>query len=398
MRVGTPGFCGARLIEAREARGLSQASLADITQIKAQSISQYELGKQSPSPEALSVICEKLNLPERYFLRSAVTHSTERITYRSLTSATKAARVRAERRLGWLKEIIAYLRSYVDLPVINIPTFNLPDDPTKISMDQIETIADECRSYWNLGFGPLKDTVLLLENAGVIVTRTNFGVDSLDAFSQWDSSVPFVFLNADKGSAVRSRFDAAHELGHLVLHRQLQDRQIKNLALHSILENQAHRFAGAFLLPERSFSQEVWAPTLDAFVSLKKHWRCAVAMMVMRSEQLGMLNETQVKRAWINLSRRGWRTEEPLDNLLEPEEPKLLRRSFQLVIEEGVKSREDIVTELRMNPFDIEDLAGLSRGYLSGVSVMQQPEVRLRQEETIEGKRAVLNFPGKTTL
>ena len=131
-------------------------------------------------------------------------------------------------------------------------------------------------------------------------------------------------------------FDAAHELGHLILHRHLQDRQIKNLSLHGILENQAHRFAGALLLPERSFSQEVWAPTLDAFVSLKKHWRCAVAMMVSRCEHLGMLDEVQVKRAWINLSRRGWRTEEPLDNVLEPEEPKLLRRSFQLLIDEGI--------------------------------------------------------------
>ena len=206
MRVGTPGFCGSRLTEAREARGLSQASLAELAQIKPQSVSQYEQGKQSPSPETLEVICEKLNLPERYFLRPVPEHSIERITFRSLSSATKTARVRAQRRLGWLKEIVAYLRAYIEFPAVNMPAFNLPDDPTKITMSQIEGIADECRSYWNLGFGPLKDVVLLLENAGVILARTNFGVDSMDAFSQWDSDVPFVFLNADKGSAVRSRF------------------------------------------------------------------------------------------------------------------------------------------------------------------------------------------------
>ncbi len=395
MRIGTPGFCGARLTEAREARGLSQASLAELAQLKAQSVSQYEQGKQSPSPEALETICEKLNLPERFFLRPLVEHSTERITYRSLSSATKTARIRAERRLGWLKDIVVYLRAYLEFPGINMPAFNLPDDPTKITMAQIEGIADECRSYWNLGYGPLKDVVLLLENAGVILVRTNFGVDSLDAFSQWDSGVPFVFLNADKGSAVRSRFDAAHELGHLVLHRHLLDKQIKNLAIHSILENQAHRFAGALLLPERSFSQEVWAPTLDAFVSLKKHWRCAVAMMVSRCEHLGMLDEVQVKRAWINLSRRGWRTEEPLDNVLEPEEPKLLRRSFQLLIEEGIKTREEITMELRLNPFDVEDLAGLPRGYLSGVSILEQPTIRVRKEEQAHSNRSVINFPSK---
>src|SRR3546814_6566541 len=41
---------------------------------------------------------------------------------------------------------------------------------------------------------------------------------NVDAFSCWRNGQPFVFLNTFK-SAERSRFDAAHELAHLVLHR-----------------------------------------------------------------------------------------------------------------------------------------------------------------------------------
>jgi Zn-dependent peptidase ImmA (M78 family) len=40
----------------------------------------------------------------------------------------------------------------------------------------------------------------------------------VDAFSLWRDTTPFVFLNTLK-SAERSRFDAAQELGHLVMHR-----------------------------------------------------------------------------------------------------------------------------------------------------------------------------------
>ena len=73
MRIGTPGFVGARLTEGREARALSQTALAELTGIKSQSISHYEQGRQSPSPEALELLCESLHLPEWFFLRP-VTH------------------------------------------------------------------------------------------------------------------------------------------------------------------------------------------------------------------------------------------------------------------------------------------------------------------------------------
>lgn len=395
MRIGTPGFSGARLAEAREARGLTQTALADLTGIKIQSISAYEQGRQSPSPEGLLSLAEKLNVPERSFLRPPSSHSIERIQYRSLSSATKMARTRAERKHGWLKEIAAYLREYVDFPVINLPQFSLPASPDQISARMIESIADECRVFWGLGFGPISDVVRLMENSGVIISRFYLGTETMDGLSQWDeaSQSPFVILGADKGSACRSRFDAAHELGHLILHRHLEDRQIKNPVTHKLLESQAHRFSSAFMLPERTFTQEVWAPTLDTFLSLKKHWRCSIAMMIYRCEELRMLSEEQVKRTRINLSRRGWRSEEPLDKQLVPEQPQMLRSCIELLVEEGEKTREQIVQELRMNPLDIEELACIPRGYFSGVMVMEKPDIKLKESKKPE--RSVIQFPTK---
>ncbi|NTZ43826.1 ImmA/IrrE family metallo-endopeptidase [Altererythrobacter sp. SALINAS58] len=42
--------------------------------------------------------------------------------------------------------------------------------------------------------------------------------EKVEAFSFWSGFRPFVFLDSDKTSGARERFDAAHELGHLVLH------------------------------------------------------------------------------------------------------------------------------------------------------------------------------------
>ena len=160
-----------------------------------------------------------------------------------------------------------------------------------------------------LGTGPIADIVLLMENNGIIVSRGELAAEYLDAYSQRpaNSDHPIVFLGSDKASAARSRHDASHELGHLILHRNVDTKTIRNSTLFKLIEDQAHRFASSFNLPSRGFADQLWAPTLDAFLALKPHWKVAIAAMIMRCEQLGITNEDQSRRSWINMNRRGWR-------------------------------------------------------------------------------------------
>jgi Zn-dependent peptidase ImmA (M78 family)/DNA-binding XRE family transcriptional regulator len=398
MRIGTPGFVGARLVEAREARGLTATSLAELIGINSQNISQYERGKQSPSPEIMDKICEKLNLDKRFFLRPPRDHQTDRIHFRSMSAATKSARVKAIRRFGWLKEIVWYQREHLELPRLNLPVFEVPSDATKIHTDLIEEIAIECRRYWQLGDGPISDVVLTLENNGVIVSSAKFEVESLDAFSQWcvEDSTPYVILGTDKQSAARLRFNAAHELGHLVLHRCIDKKQMNSLALHPLLEEQAHRFASAFLLPAGRFTEEIWAPTLEGLKALKPYWRTSIQAMIMRCEQLGILGQQQSRRLWIYLNRKGWKKEEPYDDQIEPERPRLLRRSFQMLVEEGIKTRDQIVYDLRLTPSDMEEMAELQLGFFSGLNFVVGPKIREITSARI-GNGGVIRFPGSST-
>jgi Zn-dependent peptidase ImmA (M78 family) len=293
-----------------------------------------------------------------------------------------------------LREIIAYLGEYLNFPSLNVPAFNLPSDVREITTDSIEDIALECRLHWKLGISPVADIVLLLENNGIIVSRGELGAETLDAYSQQpeDSEHPIIFLGAGKASAVRSRHDASHELGHLILHRHVKATAIKNPAQFKLIEEQAHRFATAFNLPVRGFTEQLWAPTLDAFLALKPHWKVSISAMIMRCSQLGILNEVQQKRAWINLNRKGWRTCEPLDDRLAAEQPRLLRRSFELLVNEGIKTPEQIVSDLCLNPRDIESLACLHPGYLSG-EPDQVAVPQLRQDLLLKtGTGNLLNF------
>jgi Zn-dependent peptidase ImmA (M78 family)/transcriptional regulator with XRE-family HTH domain len=392
--IGTPGFIGERLMQAREARGLNATSLAEMIGVKSANISHYEHGKQSPSPEVMERIVHVLNQPLSFFLKPVVCYSDDGIWWRAMHSATKTARGRAEARYQWLREIVSYLYDYVDFPAVNLPDFHLPLDVHRISAEMIEEIATECRRFWNLGNGPIADTVLLMENNGIIVSKGDLVAEHLDAFSQWpsDADRPFVFLGADKASAVRSRHDAAHELGHLILHKGMDRKSIGNPITFKLIEEQAHRFASAFNLPASGFAEHLWSPSLDAFLALKPHWKIAIAAMIMRCQQLGILTEEQAKRSWINLSRRGWRKQEPLDERLVPEKPRLLRRSFELLVNEGIKTPEQIVSDLCMNASDIEALACLESNYLSGLApdVVAMPQ--LRDEIRSQGGGNLLRF------
>ena len=377
MKVGTPGFVGERLREAREARGLSAVTLSELTGISQQAISQYQTGQASPGREALRLIATAVNLPEHFFTLAPREMDNGAVFYRSMSSATKGARARAERRFTWLRDIVNYLSQFVELPAANLPDLRLPSDPLLLSNDDVENAAEEVRRYWGLRDAPIANMVLLLENQGVVLARDALGAESLDSLSTFATSEqrPYIVLGTDKGTPVRWRFDAAHELGHVVLHKNLDYNRLSRPEHFKMIEQQAHRFAAAFLLPLGAFEDDLFGANLDNFSSLKLKWKTSIAMMIMRVSQANLISETSQQRLWINYSRRGWKRSEPYDETMDIEEPRLLRRSFELVLSHGAQTPEDVVSSLALTATDIETLSGLTNGFLSDFA-----RVELRQD------------------
>jgi len=390
MTVGTPGFVGERLTEARQAFGLTKVALAEMLGVSSAAVSQYENGPQSPRSDVMERLCEKLGFPRAFFLRPSINDDESPVFWRSNASATQMARERSTPRLRWLKEIRSYHDEFFDFPKLALPTFAVPEDFRDLTSRQIDGFAQQCREWWGFGLGPIPDLLLELENSGVITARVNVAADTLDAFSQWSSFVgaPYIVLGRDKASAVRSRFDAAHELAHVLLHRRVDRKRVNSKTDWKILEQQAHRFAAAFLLPAKSFVDELWAPTLDAMLSRKERWKVSIAMMIVRCEHLGLINQDQTRRLWINYNRRGWRGEEPLDKVLKFEEPRVLRRSFEALVDEGLKTKEQIVEDLSLPQREIEELGALPLGYFSGKQAEVKAFPRLKSVPSAEGAQS----------
>lgn len=220
--------------------------------------------------------------------------------------------------------------------------------------------AELCRIEWGLGTGPLSNVVGLLESKGVAVCRYEFAEEQIEAFSFWNGPRPFIFLSSDKNSAARARFDAAHELGHLILHRWIGSEEIEDPKVLKEVEREANRFAGAFLLPRRSFPNEVYTTRLDAFVTLKRRWKVAIQAMVYRCKDLAIFDEDQITNLYKQISYRKWRTKEPLDDELPLEQPRLLTRAADLVVKSGKKMADQIVAEIQISSDFLAAICGVS--------------------------------------
>jgi Zn-dependent peptidase ImmA (M78 family) len=188
-----------------------------------------------------------------------------------------------------------------------------------------------------------------------------------------------MLLARGKYTAFRRQMDVGHELAHLVLHRGVNDEELTEN--FSLIEEQAKYLACAFLLPHRSFTAEIYSLSLDGFLSLKPRWKVSIGAMIKRAHHLDILNDAAAQRLWKYRATCGWHKLEPLDLPTETpvEEPRLLRRSVEMIVSENVRSRMDLLTDIGLGPGDIELLACLPMKYFYESATVVRFEPRLRE-------------------
>jgi Zn-dependent peptidase ImmA (M78 family)/transcriptional regulator with XRE-family HTH domain len=310
-------FQGARLTIARELRGLTRADLASRIDKTPSAISQFEAGRSRPDGRTLAAIALVLGVPAGFFARPDCRPLTiEACHFRSLRSASQRERRKLLSIGTLLSELVETLEEHVELPAehVSVATADVG------STEDIERAAAQVRAAWGLGQGPIPNVVKLLQSKGIVACVVPATCREVDAFSTWSGRRPLVFLVGDKRGS-RMRFDAAHELGHLVMHADAAPGS-------SEIETEAHRFAGAFLAPAEPFLAE-WPRWLnwDHIFELKRRWGFSAAALVRRAYDLGALTEASYRRANIRLRQFG--QEEPAE--LPPEVPTLLNRSIELL-------------------------------------------------------------------
>ena len=379
-------FNGERLKFARKYRGKTIADLAQDIGISKQAISQFENGRSFPLFETLMKLINVLKFPHEYFYEDDdINIELGNSYFRSSSKMTKREESIQKEKTKLIGKIFSFLDEYIEFPKLNLPEFKA--DLT------IEEMAIKLREHWGLGEEPIKDIVYVLEKNGVIVTSMNTNTDTIDAYSQQQNINGekhfIVVLGNDKHSATRRQFSLAHELGHIVMHDSFLD--VEDLTKEEIrnMENEAHTFASAFLLPRDSFGRDVsiYPTDLNYYKQLKKKWKTSISAMLVRANHLGILTNSSYQVAMKKMSKLGWRKCEPLDDTLIMNRPTVLRRAIDILIDNDILDESGILKELSNRGLtlpteEIEMLLGLDNGKLKPKNIDNNDiiQIPLRKE------------------
>ncbi|SRR5665213_127785 len=299
-------FAPFRLTLARHYRGMRKVDLARHLNVTPSAVTQLESGASRPKASTLAQISLSLGFPPAFFAADGRRRRLDdhgRAFFRSLRSTRQLDRDQAEAQAFFASEILDTIERHVRLPASDLPTTLYA--PEEATLQDIEQRAIRLRDLWSVPAGPTASMVRLLEAHGVVVTRCVIEADEVHAFSRWFAHRPLVVLSADRNDLPRLRFDAAHELGHLVLHAEVEPG-------NRILEQQAHRFAAAFLMPKDEIAGQL-PPTfrLDEYGHLKEVWGVSMQALLYRARDLRRMTDATFRRAMIRLSALGRRKNEP---------------------------------------------------------------------------------------
>jgi Zn-dependent peptidase ImmA (M78 family)/transcriptional regulator with XRE-family HTH domain len=359
-------FNPSRLTLARKRRGLTKLELAFRVGVDLRAISAFEGGEYAPSEETQTKVCSALEFPEEFFSSPELDLPTPDIaSFRSLARMTAARRDMALAEGALALSLNKWLEERFELPSSDLPDLGREssartneddnhasnDDADVLSETMSDTAGPEAAAYalrrhWGLGEQPIKNMIHLMEAKGVRIFSLAIDAHEVDAFSMWRESTPFVFLNSYK-SAEHSRFDVAHELGHLVLHRH-------GIPQGRVAEREADAFASSFLMPRSGvLAKPLKFPTIAGLLKAKKTWGVSVAALNYRLHSLNLTGDWQYRSLCIEIAKRGFRTREPEE--MPRETSHMLPEMLAVLYREGV-SRSQIAKALCITPNELEQL------------------------------------------
>ncbi|MBD8469190.1 helix-turn-helix domain-containing protein [Sphingomonas sp. CFBP 8765] len=290
-------FNSQRLRLARSRREMTSQALADAAGISPVTLSRIENKNNQPEPETIEALANALRYPKAFLFGDDLDEvDRDDASFRSLKAMTAKERKRALAAASLAFLVSDKIDEKFGLPEMDVP--NLSHERTP------ESAAETLRAHWGLGDRPVGNMIDLLEAKGVRVYSLAEETVRVDAFSCWRSGIPFIFLNTLKSSE-HSRFDAAHELGHLCMHQH-------GGSGHKSAEPEANAFAASFLMPASAVRSRIGrVRSLGDIQNHKKRWGVSLAALTYHLSKIGVLSEWQARGYFIQMNRDGTRTKEP---------------------------------------------------------------------------------------
>lgn len=304
----------AMLVLARESRGMTQAELAQVmtrqsgTAVSQGYISKAEAGRLEVTGPRLAAYAEALRYPAAVLRADPELHGVGvgLVHHRKRASlgAPALRRIHAELALARMQT----------RALLTLAGGKHHHRFHRIMVDDFDTAADaatELRREWELAPGAVPQVIPLIEAAGGVVLVRDLGTRELDAVTQWIEGGPPLFLINAHAPADRFRFSLAHELGHVIMHREP--------GVTAVQERQADEFASELLLPADTVRIDLRQGRLDLarLLDLKHHWGVSMAALLRRAATLGVISDWQHRNLMIEMSALGYRTQEPGDLIRE---------------------------------------------------------------------------------
>jgi Zn-dependent peptidase ImmA (M78 family) len=281
-----------RLELARKRRRFTARILAEKAGIAPVTLSRIVNKQQIPDESTIVALVAALGYARAFFEQDDFDPiDASAASFRSLTGMTARERDAALAAGSLAFEVMDWVSERFTLPEPDILDLGHERNPV--------AAARMLRQHWAIGEKPIGNMIKLLESKGARVFSLAEDTKNVDAFSCWRNNEPYIFLNTYKSSE-RSRFDAAHELAHLVLHRHGGPQGRK-------AETEANNFASAFLMPQADLMSVIpYVSSVDQIIQAKKRWGVAAVALAYRLNKLGLMTEWQ----YIQINRQ-YRTSEP---------------------------------------------------------------------------------------
>lgn len=331
-------FSANRLKVARKRRKLTHKALAERIDVTPLTISRLEKGSTMPEQDTLEALIKELAFPKDFFFGDDLDEPTvESASFRSLTSMTARERDAALSAGALAYLLNDWVEANFDLPNANLIDLGYETDS--------ENAARSLRQHWGLGEKPIGNMIKLFESKGIRVFSLSENTENVDAFSCWRNSTPFVFLNNFK-TPERSRFDAAHELGHLVLHRHGAPKGRKT-------EIEANQFASSFLMPTMDVISTIpRCASVARLVTAKRRWGVSLAALAYRLNKMGILSDWNYRTICIQINRNGKDKEE---NGIGRDESEVWKKVFHTLWRERI-TKNHVANDLQIPFSELENL------------------------------------------
>lgn len=344
-------FHGDKLRLARLLAGMSLDELGGLVAASRQFVHQLETGAKEATDEMRDALAAVLAVTPAFFATPAINPVREEdCHFRRLASAPRGLVAQAVARGTAVEALVDALEAQVRLPAVDFPEAARP-----VSPEAVERVAEDVRQHWGLGLdGPITSMMRVVENAGAVVVQFDDLTDRIDALSMARRR-PIIVRSTAKVAGARLRFDLAHEAAHLIMHQGI-------VTGDNVTEGEAHRFAGAFLIPRTAFAREFprnrRALDWHALFAMKMRWKVSVRAVARRAFDLGLIDAAQYRTANIQLVKTGQSKAERYDERVAVEEPELLRAAISWLSSHDGVVLHRLLAELGMAPALFARLTG----------------------------------------